>query len=299
MTDLISLLDLADLAIGRCEGVISSDSRRELAEIVLRARRRFGYVGEVLVVAFAGGTGSGKSSLVNAIVGSPVAVTGAVRPTTDEALAVIPQKNSDQYRQLLSELDVAERITSVALESTILVDLPDFDSVVTSHRHIAESVLPVVDAVVWVVDPEKYADTIIHKEFLANLVPYEDQFIFVLNQADRLGQAVVPVVEDLEQLLESDGFIEPVVVSTIAHGQATDISALVDALSERLDLKRSVASKLAIDLRVAANEGWMAAQETPTTDSDQGFLDQIGLLAATFVLLGVEATDVLSRMEER
>ena len=299
MTDLISLLDLADLAIGRCQGVISSDSRRELAEIVLRARRRFGYVGEVLVVAFAGGTGSGKSSLVNAIVGSPVTVTGAVRPTTDEALAVIPQKNSDQYGRLLSELDVAERITSVALESTILVDLPDFDSVVTSHRHIAESVLPVVDAVVWVVDPEKYADTIIHKEFLANLVPYEDQFIFVLNQADRLGQAVVPVVEDLEQLLESDGFLEPVVVSTIAHGQATDISALVDALSERLDLKRSVASKLAIDLRVAANEGWMAAQETPTTDSDQGFLDQIGLLAATFVLLGVEATDVLSRMEER
>jgi predicted GTPase len=299
MTDLISLLDLADLAIGRCQGVISSDSRRELAEIVLRARRRLGYVGDVLVVAFAGGTGSGKSSLVNAIVGSPVAVTGAVRPTTDEALAVTPQKNSDQYGQLLSELDVAERITSVALESTILVDLPDFDSVVTSHRHIAESVLPVVDAVVWVVDPEKYADTIIHKEFLANLVPYEDQFIFVLNQADRLGQAVVPVVEDLEQLLESDGFIEPVVVSTIAHGQATDISALVDALSERLDLKRSVASKLAIDLRVAANEGWMAAQETPTTDSDQGFLDQIGLLAATFVLLGVEATDVLSRMEER
>ena len=299
MTDLISLLDLADLAIGRCQGVISSDSRRELAEIVLRARRRLGYVGDVLVVAFAGGTGSGKSSLVNAIVGSPVAVTGAVRPTTDEALAVTPQKNSDQYGQLLSELDVAERITSVALESTILVDLPDFDSVVTSHRHIAESVLPVVDAVVWVVDPEKYADTIIHKEFLANLVPYEDQFIFVLNHADRLGQAVIPVVEDLEQLLESDGFIEPVVVSTIAHGQATDISALVDALSERLDLKRSVASKLAIDLRVAANEGWMAAQETPTTDSDQGFLDQIGLLAATFVLLGVEATDVLSRMEER
>jgi predicted GTPase len=299
MTDLISLLDLADLAIGRCQGVISSDSRRELAEIVLRARRRLGYVGDVLVVAFAGGTGSGKSSLVNAIVGSPVAVTGAVRPTTDEALAVTPQKNSDQYGQLLSELDVAERITSVALESTILVDLPDFDSVVTSHRHIAESVLPVVDAVVWVVDPEKYADTIIHKEFLANLVPYEDQFIFVLNQADRLGQAVVPVVEDLEQLLESDGLIEPVVVSTIANGQATDISALVDALSERLDLKRSVASKLAIDLRVAANEGWMAAQETPTTDSDQGFLDQIGLLAATFVLLGVEATDVLSRMEER
>ena len=299
MTDLISLLDLADLAIGRCEGVISSDSRRELAEIVLRARRRFGYVGEVLVVAFAGGTGSGKSSLINAIVGSPVAVTGAVRPTTDEARAVIPQMNPDQYDRLLSELDVTERITSVALESTILVDLPDFDSVVASHRHIAESVLPVVDAVVWVVDPEKYADTIIHGEFLANLVPYEDQFIFVLNQADRLGEAVVPVMEDLEQLLESDGFIEPVVVSTIANGKATDISTLVDALSERLDLKRSVASKLAIDLRVAANEGWMAARATPTANSDQGFLDQIGLLAATFVLLGVEATEVLSRLEER
>ena len=299
MTDLISLLDLADLAIGRCEGVIPADSRRELAEIVLRARRKFGYVGEVLVVAFAGGTGSGKSSLINAIVGSPVAITGAVRPTTDNALAIVPQTNSDKYDRLLSELDVTDRITSLTLESTILVDLPDLDSVVASHRNVAELVLPVVDAVVWVVDPEKYADTIIHEEFLANLVPYEDQFIFVLNQADRLGEAVVPVVEDLVQLLESDGFIEPVVVSTIAHGQATDISTLVDALSERLDRKRSVASKLAIDLRVAANDGWLVARQTPTADSDQAFLDQIGLLAATFVLLGVAAAEVLSRMEER
>lgn len=299
MTDLISLLDLADLAIGRCEGVIPADARRELAEIVLRARRKFGYVGEVLVVAFAGGTGSGKSSLINAIVGSPVAMIGAVRPTTDNALAVVPQMKSDTYDRLLSELDVTDRATSTALKSTILVDLPDFDSVVASHRHVAELVLPVVDAVVWVVDPEKYADAIIHEEFLASLVPYEDQFIFVLNQADRLGESVGPVVEDLEQLLESGGFVEPVVVSTTAHGQATDVTSLVDALSERLDLKRSVASKLAIDLRVAANDGWMVARRMPVADSDQAFLDQIGLLAATFALLSVKATEVLSRMEER
>ena len=57
MTDLISLLDLADLAVARSEGVVPAEARKELANVVQRARRKLGHVGEVLVVAFAGGTG--------------------------------------------------------------------------------------------------------------------------------------------------------------------------------------------------------------------------------------------------
>jgi GTPase Era involved in 16S rRNA processing len=254
-------------------------------------------VGEALVVAFAGGTGSGKSSLINALVGETVAPTGVVRPTTDEALAAIPVGGTTIFARMLAELAVTNRVEVAALKSTILVDLPDFDSTALTHRHIVESVLPVVDAVVWVFDPEKYADRIVHDEFLSELAPYESQFVFVLNQADRLDSEAVVVVDHLVGLLNEDGFGQPEVVSSVAK-EPIDISDLVHTLYARLDAKRTVISKLATDLMVSANDGWALVHETGSDELDIAGRDEFGLSAATFVSLGVAAFEVLSNVEE-
>ena len=293
MTDLISLLDLADLAVARSEGVVPAEARKELANVVQRARRKLGHVGEVLVVAFAGGTGSGKSSLINAVLGESLVRTGVVRPTTDAAVAIVPLLKSNTYTQLLLDLGIDDRVATPALKSTILVDLPDFDSTETAHRHIAESVLPVVDAVIWVFDPEKYSDVVAHKDFLAKLVPYEAQFVFALNKADLLGVDTQKLVEDLTRLLVLDGFVEPEVVPTVADGQVVDVSMLVATLLGRLDRKRTVVSKLATDLRMAASTGWVSACAANDEDANQRRSDEVGLSAATFVWLGVEAIALL------
>ncbi len=299
MSDIESLLDLADLAVERCEGVVPEQSRIEFATVVRRARRKLGYLGEVLVVAFAGGTGSGKSSLLNAVLGQEVSHVGVARPTTDDALAVIPEDSSMSFSRLLSDLGVTERIGASKLKSSILVDLPDFDSTEEAHRHIVEDVLPRVDAVVWVFDPEKYADHIVHAEFLAGLVAYQDQFIFVLNQIDRLGDDAGLVAEDLARMLEEDGFGGPRVVSAVASGCETEVTQLVSALAGRLTLKRTAITKLATDLTIAANDGWkevMAA--SPADRADGRDADLMGLAAATFVSLGVEAIEVLYQIEK-
>lgn len=293
MTDLVSLLDLADLAVARSEGVVPDEARRELASVARRARRKFGHVGEVLVVALAGGTGSGKSSLINAVLGEDVVITGVVRPTTDAAVAVVPRLKSDNYTQLLRDLNIDDRIETSALKSTILVDLPDFDSTEAAHRHVVESVLPAVDAVIWVFDPEKYSDAVAHADFLARLAPYEAQFVFVLNKADLLASETQRVVEDLIRLLVVDGFSDPGVVPTIAHGQEVDVSLLLASLLARLDRKRTVISKLVTDLRVAANTGWASACRAIDIDADQVRRDEVGISAATFVWLGVEAIALL------
>ena len=293
MTDLVSLLDLADLAVARSEGVVPDAARHELARVVLRARRKFGHVGEVLVVALAGGTGSGKSSLINAVLGEDVVRTGVVRPTTSVAVAVVPRLKSDTYTQLLRDLSIEGTIETSGLKSTILVDLPDFDSTEVAHRHVVESVLPAVDAVIWVFDPEKYSDTIAHAEFLARLVPYEAQFVFALNKSDLLGADTQRIVDDLTQLLVLDGFGEPEVVPTIANGEHVDVSRLVATLLGRLDRKRTVVSKLVTDLRVAATAGWDSASGAVNADADQVRRDEVGLSAATFVWLGVEAIALL------
>jgi hypothetical protein len=298
MIDVAALLDLADLAVSRCEGTLTPSARRDFARVVRRARRRVGYGGEVLVVAFAGGTGSGKSSLINAIVGDTVVRIGVIRPTTDMALAVLPRRSAARYGQLLSELEVGARVESDRLEEFILIDLPDLDSIEASHKHIVESVLPAVDAVVWALDPEKYADATVHTEFLANLVPYEEQFLFALNQVDRLPDTTAAVLQDLVQLLEADGFVAPAVFSTIARGADLDVSELAEALASRLDTKRTVLLKIVTDLRIAANEGWLAARNAGSGNTDEGQMDEIGLAAATFVSLGVQASEVLSRLKE-
>jgi GTPase SAR1 family protein len=298
MIDLPALLDLADLATSRCEGVIAPADRSDLARVAQRARRRVGSVGEVLAVAFAGGTGSGKSSLINAIVGDVIVRTGVVRPTTDRALAVVPQESAVRYSRFLEDLDVGERIESDALKELILIDLPDLDSTAEGHKHVVESVLPSVDAVVWVFDPEKYSDATIHTEFLEKLVAYEDQFVFVLNQSDRIVDSVAATVEDLSRLLHDDGFREPAVLSTTADGIDSSVSDLATLLSERLDTKRSAIAKVAIDLRIAANDGWTATREFFSHSSGQAHADESGLAAATFVLLGVAASEVLRNLEE-
>ncbi len=300
MSDLESLLDLADLAGARCEGVVPDRSRIALARVVRRSRHRLGHLGDVLVVAFAGGTGSGKSSLLNAVLGEEVSQVGVARPTTDDALAVIPEGSASRLGRLLSELGVKEQIAASILKSSVLVDLPDFDSTTGAHRHIVEDVLPRVDAVVWIFDPEKYADRVIHTEFLAGMVPYESQFIFVLNQVDRLGDEAIVVAADLTRMLEETGFDSPQVVTTIASRTETEVAQLVAALTGRLALKRTAIAKLVTDLRIAANDGWREITGTATTDRPDGIdEDMVGLAAATFVSLGVEAAEALFRAEER
>jgi hypothetical protein len=52
-----------------------------------------------------------------------------------------------------------------------ILDLPDMDSVVGSHRERVETLLPLVDAVAWVTDLEKYHDAILHDGFLRTWIP--------------------------------------------------------------------------------------------------------------------------------
>ena len=288
MADLRELFDLVDVAIARSQGVLDEMARREIAEVARRVRRRSGFLGEVLVVALAGGTGSGKSSLLNALVSSDVVPVGVIRPTTRHAVAVTPDNGAIDIRELIEDLSVGEVIGSPSLTTTVLVDLPDFDSIEAAHRHIVEEVLPTVDAVVWVLDPEKYADPVIHDGFLRRLSQYEAQFIFALNHADRLTDAVPSVVRDLEALLQSDGYPNPDVAATVARGRV-DVGDLERAIARKFDTKVTALTKLAVDLRTLANEAWFACRAVVESCDDDLTSADAALAAATFVLLGVEA----------
>ncbi|MDH3194228.1 MAG: 50S ribosome-binding GTPase, partial [Acidimicrobiia bacterium] len=91
MSDIARLLDLLDEAVGQAAASVGQEPVASCAELARSARKRVGYLGSSVVVALAGGTGSGKSSLLNAIAGEYVAEVAAIRPTTSEPLAWLPQ----------------------------------------------------------------------------------------------------------------------------------------------------------------------------------------------------------------
>ena len=291
MSDLREIEDLLDLCMARSEGVLSQERWDELAALKGSVRTRRGFVGEFLAVALAGATGSGKSSLLNALCGKEVAVVGVLRPTTSDSLAAVPRGSASDLDPFLDLLGVEHTVAVANLDDRVIVDLPDMDSHVGGHRIAVEAALKVVDAVVWVLDPEKYADRVIHEDFLTPMSGYSDQFIFCLNKVDRLGPDVAAVTNSLERHLVSDGYAKPEVVTTVASADGDSeisIAQLSEALERRLDHKRTAQMKIATDVRRFASRSWSTL--------DDGFGDLSGadrestaVAMASFVSLGIAA----------
>src|SRR5690606_39514054 len=92
---------------------------------------------DTIVAALAGGTGSGKSSLFNEIVGTDAAPVGEIRPTTSEPVAAVPDRMKTSFDAYLDHLGIERRVTHPRT-GFCLIDLPDTDSVVVAHRRSEE-----------------------------------------------------------------------------------------------------------------------------------------------------------------
>ncbi|MFD0075757.1 GTPase [Streptomyces sp. NPDC127166] len=224
-TRLDALHELVGLSRTRVESEALAEAGRVLDEAAARQRLSSRHT----VIALAGATGSGKSTLFNALAGVPVSETGLRRPTTSAPIAL---SWSEGAAGLLDRLAVPSRLRrrplaggagDTELQGLVLVDLPDHDSAVTAHRDQVDRVLGLVDAVIWVVDPEKYADAALHERYLRPLAGHAEVTFVVLNQIDRLGtEAADLVLDDLRRLLDEDG---------VALGEHGEPGATVLALS--------------------------------------------------------------------
>ena len=231
---------------------------RERAEVVLtKVTERIELVGSHTVVALAGATGSGKSSLFNAVVGAEVARAGAKRPMTSTPTAAI--WGDEPATELLDWLAVPNRhqvegSAGSDLDGLVLLDLPDFDSRETAHRDESRRVLELADVFVWVTDPQKYADAILHEDYVAALNDYDAVMVAVLNQVDRLPpEGRDQCASDLARLLRADGIANPQVIATSVKDGAG-----IDELRHRLHVAVSSAEaarhRLAADLTTTARD---------------------------------------------
>ena len=244
------LTELINVTRGRVPDELTGRAVKTLE----RAGQRLRW-GEQTVVALAGSTGSGKSSLTNALVGSEVAEAGVLRPTTAETLAV---SFGNTNVELLDWLRVGHRQEVPAGQDgfggLVLLDLPDHDSMVSSHRAEVDRIVPVVDQFIWVLDPQKYADAAVHHGYLRPLSRHGEVMAVVLNQVDRIRAADLDdCLAHLGQLLDSDGLAGvPLFATSIATGVGLD--ALREHLADVVAGKRAARTRLSVDLDQLAGQ---------------------------------------------
>ncbi len=224
---------------------------------------RISFDGDHTVVALAGPTGAGKSSLFNALVGAPLAEVGVWRPTTSAAQAAVwGQESADElldwvgvpmrHRVEAGGGDGPRRGAEPDLSGLVLLDLPDIDSMVVDNRDEADRVLELVDVFVWVTDPQKYADAVLHQEYLAAAAVRAPVVIAVLNQVDRLPRdAATQILADLRRLIVDDGFDEVHVVATSTAG-APGVGALRSEIAEVVAERTASRRRLIGDVREVA-----------------------------------------------
>jgi GTP-binding protein EngB required for normal cell division len=251
---LAGLLEAADAADGL--GLPTSSLRATHADAVTR----LGFPGDAYVLAFVGGTGVGKSSLLNALAGATVSAASVRRPTTNAPIAWVPAAERAGLGPLLAWLGVQDirEHADTDLGPVAILDLPDMDSVAGEHRARVEAMLPRVDAIAWITDLEKYHDAALHDDFLRTWLPRLVRQVVVLNKADRMsaeeGQRVLHALEDdLARMSESRSETAgapyiPVVLTAASPGPGG--TTVLDGL--RNWLKDGVAAKAVVRARVAA-----------------------------------------------
>jgi len=167
--------------------------------------------GRPLIVAFMGGTGVGKSSLLNRLAGEAIAKAGIERPTSREVTVYLHDSLSIQ--RLPGGLPLASvklgQHANERYRSIVWIDMPDFDSVELGNQRQVLKWLPHIDALLYVVSPERYRDNKAWQLLLAEGAKHA--WLFVMNQWDR-GLAVQ--FDDLKQQLAKAGFQQPLLFRT-------------------------------------------------------------------------------------
>src|SRR3984885_14963779 len=241
--------------------------------VLKRAGERLRLSGSHTVIALAGGTGSGKSTLFNALSGATFSPPGVTRPTTRHVHACV--WGIQGAAPLLDWLNVQRRHryarASVLdsgesdLDGLLLLDLPDHDSVVTASMAAVDRLSKLADMVIWVLDPQKYADAAVHNRYLIPLAGHASVFTVVLNQIDTLPPDQIRDCEqDLRRLLDAEGLAEPPVLPVSAR-TGDGLPELHALLMETVHRNRAVTDRIAadIDAVIGGFEAYAGPQISP------------------------------------
>lgn len=196
-----------------------NDQLQKIRQLVEHLRRKSGELASTEIIGILvlmGGTGVGKSTLLNALAQQRIAPVSVQRPTTRRPVCYI---HADIPQNVLphSILGIASLHHNDALRNKIIVDAPDIDSRETENYQRLREILPHADIILYVGSPEKYHDQIgweLFREFSRSKA-----FAFVLNRWDECANREkigIPPDEDWLQDLHAEGYVSPLLFRTSA-----------------------------------------------------------------------------------
>jgi len=254
---LAALQELTKLGSARTGSEGFSQALLTEAETLLRrSGERMRMSASHTVVALAGGTGCGKSSLFNALAGANFSPAGVTRPTTKHSHACV--WGMEGAAPLLDWLGVQRRHRyarasalddgEASLTGMLLLDLPDHDSVVTGSAALVDRLVKLADMLVWVLDPLKYADASVHRRYLVPLAGRAMVTTVVLNQVDTLSpDQAADCASDLRRLLDSEGLSETQVLVTSAT-TGVGLNELRRVLAGAVAARRAASDRITADI---------------------------------------------------
>lgn len=267
-SDLGGRIEALQTACEAARGRLDAGVVDQAHEVIERASTRLRLSADHTVVAIAGATGSGKSSTFNSLTGLELAAVGVRRPTTSWATACV--WGSEGAQELLEWLGIPSRHQTTRdsmldgsifggrsrrdrdMEGVVLLDLPDHDSTEVSHHLEVDRIVRLADLLVWVLDPQKYADAAIHERYLAPLAGHAEVMVVVLNHIDTVPEERRPgLLDDVRRLLAQDGLPDvPVIAISAKHGEGME--RLRAEIVKRVSDKASAKARIEADLRAAA-----------------------------------------------
>ena len=241
-------------------GWINADAAASLSQLDTRTPEalfsgygvRAGSAARPLIVAFMGGTGVGKSSLLNRLAGKAIARAGIERPTSREV--TLYHHHSVALQNLPEALPLAKINISQhddeSKKNIVWIDMPDFDSTEQRNKHLVLQWLPHIDVLIYVVSPERYRDEKAWRLLLAEGARHA--WLFVLNQWDR-GQSAQ--YEDFNRQLHKAGFVAPIIFKTVcAEGVQVDEFSALEATIQALATAHIIEQLEQRGLQVRKNE---------------------------------------------
>jgi small GTP-binding protein len=247
------------------------------------------HLDELFLLVIAGEFNSGKSSVINALLGERVLPEG-VTPTTDRITLLRYGAEPDETP--LEEFLLERRFPADVLQRLTIVDTPGTNAIIRRHEELTRDFIPRADLVLFVTSADR-PFTESERAFLATVQEWGKKIVIVLNKIDLLeeheqAEVVGFIRESARALLGLTPEIFPVSARLAQRArsnsdqvtwQASRFDAVERYILETLDEEQRVRLKLLSPLGVAQHlaDKYLAAveQRLGTLQEDVATLENI------------------------